>query len=113
MVIEDSCTLFVLHINMKSTLVLRHKSRVFMKIFIKTHSGETIHLEVKPSDTICNVKATIQDQIHIPCDEQALIFEDMVLHNTKTLADFHIKQESTLAFMRTSRDFMKIFIKSQ
>ncbi|KAJ0537705.1 putative Ubiquitin-like domain-containing protein [Helianthus annuus] len=57
MVIEDSCTLFDLHINMKSTLVLRRKSRVFMKIFIKTHTGETIHLEVKPSDIICNVKS--------------------------------------------------------
>ncbi|KAJ0817834.1 putative Ubiquitin-like domain-containing protein [Helianthus annuus] len=112
MVIEDSCTLLDLHINMNSTLVLRRKSRVFMKIFIKTHTGETFLLEVKPSDTICNVKAKIQDQIHVPCDEQALIFEDMVLDNTKTLADFHIKQHSTLALMRTSRDFMKIFIKS-
>ncbi|KAM0053238.1 putative Ubiquitin-like domain-containing protein [Helianthus debilis subsp. tardiflorus] len=76
MVIEDSCTLFDLHINMNSTLVvvLRRKSRVFMKIFIKTHTGETVLLEVKPSDTIYNVKAKIQDQIHVPCDEQALIF---------------------------------------
>ncbi|KAF5823453.1 putative Ubiquitin-like domain-containing protein [Helianthus annuus] len=112
MVIEDNCTLFDLHINMKSTLTLRRKSSAFMKIFIKTLTEETIHLEIKPSDTIYNVKVKIQDQVHVPYDEQALIFNDMVLDNIKTLADFHIKKESTLTLMRTTMDFMKIFIKT-
>ncbi|XP_052573151.1 ubiquitin-60S ribosomal protein L40-like isoform X2 [Peromyscus californicus insignis] len=33
-----------------------------MQIFVKTLMGKTITLEVKPSDTIENVKAKIQDK---------------------------------------------------
>ncbi|XP_021068091.1 ubiquitin-60S ribosomal protein L40-like isoform X1 [Mus pahari] len=47
-----------------------------MQIFVKTLIGETITLEVKPSDTIKNVKAKIQDSeestlylVLPPCDD--------------------------------------------
>ncbi|MFS7908594.1 putative Ubiquitin-like domain-containing protein [Helianthus anomalus] len=60
-------------------------------LFIKTHTGETLTPELKPSYTIGNLKAKIQDKVLIPCDKQELIFNEMVLHDINTLADYNIK----------------------
>ncbi|KAJ0793657.1 putative Ubiquitin-like domain-containing protein [Helianthus annuus] len=109
MVLDDTCTLFDLHINRKSTLTLMRKSRGFMNIFIKTLTGETITLEVKPLHTINNVKARIQDKTHVPVDKQVLNFNEMVLDNMSTLADYNINKGSILTLM--SRGCMHIFIK--
>ncbi|KAM0053222.1 putative Ubiquitin-like domain-containing protein [Helianthus debilis subsp. tardiflorus] len=84
-----------------------------MKIFIKTLTrDQTITLEVKPSYTIHDIKAKIQDEVHIPPDDQELIFNKMVLHNTDTLASYSINNKSTLTVMRISWGFMRIFIKT-
>ncbi|MFS8014884.1 putative Ubiquitin-like domain-containing protein [Helianthus anomalus] len=115
MVLDGSGTLFDFHINNNSTLRVMRKSKGFVKtiqIFIKTPTGETLALEVNPSDTITNIKAKIQDKVCIPCDEQALIFDDVVLDNISTLAEFRICKESTLTLMRISRGFMRLFIKT-
>ncbi|KAM0053237.1 putative Ubiquitin-like domain-containing protein [Helianthus debilis subsp. tardiflorus] len=65
-------------------------SKDFMKIFIKAVTGkpEDVTLEVKPSYTIGNIKAEIQDKINIPCNEQALIFGDVVLETLVPLPTF-------------------------
>ncbi|KAJ0628172.1 putative Ubiquitin-like domain-containing protein [Helianthus annuus] len=111
MVLDDSGTLFDLQINMNSTLILMRRSRgpMHMQIFIKIFTGHTVKLPVKPSYTIANIKAKIQRQVNIPCDEQELIFNELVLHNDDTLADLHIDTESTLTLVRLSKGFMHIF----
>ncbi|KAM0053247.1 putative Ubiquitin-like domain-containing protein [Helianthus debilis subsp. tardiflorus] len=111
MVLGNSGTLFDFHINSKSTLTLIRKSRGFMKIFIKTHTGETLILEVKPSYTIGSIKVKIQNKVLIPCDKQELIFNEMVLHDVNTLADYNMKGESTLTLTRLSSGLMQILIK--
>uniref|UniRef100_A0A251VRY5 Putative ubiquitin n=1 Tax=Helianthus annuus TaxID=4232 RepID=A0A251VRY5_HELAN len=113
MVLEDNSTLLDFNIYRKSTLTLMRKPpRQFMSIFIKTLTGKIITVEVKSSETINNIKAKIKYEVNIPCDEQELIFNEMVLPNSGTLAEFHINKESTLTLMRLSRGFMHIFLKT-
>ncbi|KAJ0624408.1 putative Ubiquitin domain-containing protein [Helianthus annuus] len=103
---------FIKNFPRKSTLTPMRKSREFMKIFMKTITGDTVTLKVKPSDTIGNIKAKLEDKVNIPHDEQELIFNEMVFHNNDTLVDFHINKESIITLLRISTGFMCIFIKT-
>ncbi|PWA56520.1 Polyubiqutin 2 [Artemisia annua] len=96
MALEDNSTLSDFHIGKESILTLVLKSRGLMQIFLKTFSGKTITLEVKPSDTISSVKAKIQDKDGTPTVWQNLVCGGKLLQDNYTLAEYHIDKESIL-----------------
>ncbi|MFS7908439.1 putative Ubiquitin-like domain-containing protein [Helianthus anomalus] len=94
MVLPNSGNLAEFHINEEATLTLMRLSRGFMHLIIKTLTGKTIPLDVKPSETIHNVKSKIQDKEGIPPDQQRLVWNQKKLEDRATLADYHIPDES-------------------
>ena len=70
-----------------------------MQIFVKTLTGETMTLDVKPGDAIDSVRDDIEEMIHVmegtPPDDQRLIFAGVQLEGG-TLSDYNIQNNSTL-----------------
>ncbi|MEN9751886.1 MAG: hypothetical protein RLZZ600_933 [Actinomycetota bacterium] len=50
--------------------------------------GQTIVLDVEPSDTIENVKTKIQDRLGTPPDQLFLMFEGAIMQDGRTLSDY-------------------------
>ena len=67
-----------------------------MQIFVKAFAGKTITLEVEACYTIDNVTAKILAQEGIPLDEQRLIICGEQLEGGRMLAEYNIKDQSTL-----------------
>ncbi len=84
-------------------LVMAFASPAFaMQIFVQVGTGEEpITLEVELSDSVENVKAKIEDKKGFPLEQQTLMFGEKTLENDKTLADYNIKEKSTLSLIIT------------
>ena len=67
-----------------------------MQIFIRTPAGNTLTIDVVPSDSIENVKAIIQDREGFAPNKQILTFGRWVLEDGRTLSDYNIQKESTI-----------------
>ena len=67
-----------------------------MQIFVEHWSGKTVTLDVEAGDTIGQVKEKIQAKDGVPQDQQRLLHLGVQLEDLRTLADYNIKEETTL-----------------
>jgi len=89
--LENDRTLLSYNIQPGSNLDLQVPDSPQMQIHVKTLSGKTASLDVKPSDKIIAVKAMIKEQLDISADKQHLVYIDKPLDNNRTLADYDIR----------------------
>jgi LPXTG-motif cell wall-anchored protein len=59
-------------------------------------SGQTLDLDVEPTDTILGVKGKIHDATGGDPADMVLVFDEEVLDDTRTLADYSVQKESVL-----------------
>lgn len=67
-----------------------------IQIFVINLRGKALVLTVHPEDTVQHLKALIQQREGVPAAEQRLIFTTRQLEEEGTLADYHIRHESTI-----------------
>jgi len=67
-----------------------------LSITIKTTTNQIINLDIKPDDTIENIKAMIQFKENISSYDQRLIFAGKELEDNKTAEASKIKNQSIL-----------------
>ncbi len=67
-----------------------------MTVNVEMPSGETVTLDVEPADSIENVKQKMQDKTGLKPETTSLYFEDKLLEDGRTLADYNIRSGSTL-----------------
>ena len=73
-----------------------------MQIFVRVEIGgslRTLTIEVEPGDYVGNVKEKIADKEGIPPERQRLYYNDALLDDARTLADYNVQKETYLYLM--------------
>ena len=94
--LKDDRTLSDYNIQNELTLHVFLRLKGGMKVSVKTPSNTTISVEVKPSDTIANLKAKIQEKEGIPSDQQCLMLAGEQLEDSRTISDCNFRKQSIL-----------------
>ncbi|WCJ21033.1 Ubiquitin family protein [Euphorbia peplus] len=67
-----------------------------MQILVKIPAEKTISVDVSQLDTIGEVKKKIEEKEGIPADDQRLVYAVDKLEDHRTLAEYKIKDKSTI-----------------
>lgn len=109
--LNNNQTLADCNIQKHSTLNMFVHSMAGMQIFVKIPSaGKSVTLDVKPWDTIQNIKAFILEKERVPPEQQVLVYAGRTLEDNQTLAAYNILASSTLHLVIRPTDKLKIFI---
>ena len=79
-----------------STLFLCFSDAFAMQILVKEPNGTNITLEVESSDTIEAVKTKIKGKTGYLEIIQELVYNDKILQNGRTLADYDVQKQDTI-----------------
>lgn len=101
--LEDDCTLRDYNIQDKSELHLALNPQGSMQIFVEAITGKTLVLDVKPEDSIGNIRKIIQEKDGQRPVDVALICKGKSLQNDLTLMHYNIGREATLQEMLRRR----------
>lgn len=81
-----------------AALFLSYATPIFaMQIFARWSSGKELPLEVESNDTIDSVRNRISDEGGPPPERQRLFWDNKLLEDGQTLADYNILKNSRLA----------------
>lgn len=83
-----------------------------LMVFIKTLTGQTITVRVRPRDTVRDVKQKIFEQEGIPVDRQRMIFVGEQLNDNHRLLDYRIEHESAVHLVFRSGQCFQIFVRT-
>jgi small subunit ribosomal protein S27Ae len=70
-----------------------------LQLFVKTLTGRTVTLDVESSDSVLSVKQKISGLEGIPVDQQRLLADESQMVDERTLADYNLATESTIALV--------------
>ena len=72
-----------------------------MFIHVVNITGKTIRLDVEPGSSVISLKQQVQDAEGYKADTFELEFAGKLLDNARTIADYHLQNESTLKLVST------------
>ena len=84
-----------------------------VQIFVKTLTGKTINLDVRPSDMVSDVKEQIKEKEGIPKYQQQLIYAAKELEDGCTLSSYDIQKDCRLCLVvKLNGGNMQIFVRT-
>ncbi|KAK8806469.1 hypothetical protein WA538_003184 [Blastocystis sp. DL] len=67
-----------------------------MQLFFKTVTGNTVSLEVQPTEKVEDVKKMIQEKENIDYYNQRMVFAGKELEDSQTIGDYNIAEDATV-----------------
>ncbi|KAK6254731.1 hypothetical protein SCA6_016036 [Theobroma cacao] len=105
--LEEDRTLSYLNVKNESTLHLVFCQKDVLSIYVKALTGEVVKLKVKVTFTVADVKAIVRSMLGASVG--TLFYLGQQLEDSKTLACYDIKEESTLEMLHP---LFQIFVRT-
>lgn len=67
-----------------------------MRVQVQTMLGENVDVEVEPNETVLDLKKKLSKKQKLPVEQQRIIYEGKMMQDSKTLADYNIKNNSVI-----------------